>query len=179
MRSARGTATTIDATTPRLHDATTRSEALPERSATTAGMDDEPMKPGVEAGRVTQRRKVAPGADQGLLGRVLGAVMIPQDPIREGVAPVDARRGEGRECARSPRCARSTSSTCTLPALDGCGPSGRFTEYGTGCRRNVQIQVDVAATRARATAGGRPPRPRRVSSQAAATGACRPGIITP
>src|SRR3954469_11879017 len=46
-----------------------------------AGVDDEPMEPGVEPERVTKCRKVSPCPEQRLLRRVLGAVGIPEDPV--------------------------------------------------------------------------------------------------
>ena len=62
-----------------------------------AGVDDQAVKPGVETLAVTQRREVTPGAEHRLLGGVLGAVWITQDPERECVAAVDAGRDQGRE----------------------------------------------------------------------------------
>ena len=60
-------------------------------------MNDQAVQPGVEPLAVAQRRKVAPGAEQRLLGGVLGAVRITQDPVGQGIAAVDAGRHQGRE----------------------------------------------------------------------------------
>ena len=79
-----------------------------------AGIDDEAMEPGVEASRLAEGRQVAPRADQGLLGRVLGAMGIAKDAIREGVAAVDVGRSEGRERVWSPVAARTTSWYCSI-----------------------------------------------------------------
>jgi len=60
-------------------------------------MNDEPVEPGIEASGVAERGQVAPSADERLLGRILGAVVIAQNPVGQGVAAVDGRRREGRE----------------------------------------------------------------------------------
>ena len=108
-----------------------------------AGMDDQAVQPGVEALDVAERRQVAPRPEQRLLGRVLGAMRIAQDPVGEGVAAVDARRDQGREGVPVAVLARSTSSACIVRS--GCGgPSGRVTEYGAGPSRNVQSRSAAA-----------------------------------
>jgi len=50
-----------------------------------AGVDEEPVGPGLEPIRVTQRRQVPPRVEQGLLGGVLGEGRVAQDPARHGV----------------------------------------------------------------------------------------------
>ena len=53
-----------------------------------AGMDEDPVEPGLEAVRFTQVRKPAPGEDQGVLQRVLGETRVAQDPMSDGVERV-------------------------------------------------------------------------------------------
>ena len=47
------------------------------------------MEPGVEAVGIAQRREVAPGGDERLLGRVLGASVVTEDQAGSGVEPAD------------------------------------------------------------------------------------------
>src|SRR6478752_5502590 len=63
-----------------------------------AGVDDQAMEPGVKPLAVAQGREVTPGAEHRLLGGILRTVWITQDPKGEGIAVVDARRHQGREC---------------------------------------------------------------------------------
>ncbi len=60
-------------------------------------MDDEPMEPGFEPLRISERGQVAPCAQQRLLRRVLGAVMVTEDAVGEAIAPIDRGVDEGRE----------------------------------------------------------------------------------
>jgi hypothetical protein len=62
-----------------------------------AGMDEQPTNPGLEAGRVAERRELAPGRDEGALQGILGKVAIAQDPGRDRVQPVAGRVDQGRE----------------------------------------------------------------------------------
>ena len=57
-----------------------------------AGVDDEPMEPGLEPLGVAQRRQVPPGAEQRLLRGILRTVAITKDPVGEGVAAIDVLR---------------------------------------------------------------------------------------
>ena len=63
-----------------------------------AGMDDQPVQPGVETIRVAQARKVAPGADERVLDRVPCEFGVPDDQPGDRVQPHDGQvdeRGEG------------------------------------------------------------------------------------
>ena len=55
------------------------------------------MEPAVEAIRVAQPRKVAPGDDERLLGRVLGTVRVTQDEAGNGVESADRDARQLRE----------------------------------------------------------------------------------
>ena len=44
-----------------------------------AGIDHQPVQPGVEAIRVTEPRQIAPGADEALLDRILCQVRVTED----------------------------------------------------------------------------------------------------
>ena len=46
-----------------------------------AGPDDDPVRPGVETVRVAQPRQLVPDRDQRLLQRILGEVVVAQDPV--------------------------------------------------------------------------------------------------
>ena len=78
-----------------------------------AGVDHQAAQPGVESGGIAQCRKVAPGAEQGLLGGVLRAVLVAQDAVREGVAAVDAGR---RRATRRRQCRRDSLARPVRPA---------------------------------------------------------------
>ena len=60
--------------------------------------DEDPVRPGLEAGRVAELRKVAPDAQQRLLRRILGEVDVAQDPVRDGEEPVAHADSKEREC---------------------------------------------------------------------------------
>ena len=62
-----------------------------------AGMDDEAVEPGVEAVGIAEGGKVAPRAQQGLLGGILRTVRVAQDPEGERVTAVDDGCRERRE----------------------------------------------------------------------------------
>src|SRR5262245_11140871 len=55
------------------------------------------MEPRLESFEVTEPGQVAPGADQRLLGRILGAMLVAQDAVREAVATVDVLGRQGGE----------------------------------------------------------------------------------
>jgi hypothetical protein len=62
-----------------------------------AGAHEEPVRPGVEARRVAELRKVPPDGEQRLLRRILGEVGVAQDPVRHRVEAVARGDGEARE----------------------------------------------------------------------------------
>ncbi len=62
-----------------------------------AGANEEPVKPGVEAVGITQRRQVAPGGGERLLGRVLGASVVTEDQPGAGVESADRDARQLRE----------------------------------------------------------------------------------
>ena len=55
-----------------------------------AGVDEEGVTSGVEAGRVAELGEVLPDREQRLLGRVLGELYVAKDPMCDGVKPVAA-----------------------------------------------------------------------------------------
>ncbi len=57
-------------------------------------VDQEPIRPGVEAVGITQRGKVAPDVDLRLLRRVLGTRAVPQDAVGDKVEPIHQVVGE-------------------------------------------------------------------------------------
>jgi hypothetical protein len=61
------------------------------------GAHEEAVRPGIEACRVAELRKVPPDAQQRLLRRILGKAEVAQNPVRRGQEPIGSRSGEGRE----------------------------------------------------------------------------------
>ena len=71
---------------------------LAVRSSCVAGVQEEPVEPGVEAVGVAQGGQVPPASDERLLDGVLGAVGVPEDESGGGVEPADrgaCKHGEG------------------------------------------------------------------------------------
>ena len=62
-----------------------------------ARADEQAVEPGLEAVGVTQRRDVAPGGDERLLGGVLGPLIVAQDQTGDGVEPADREARQLRE----------------------------------------------------------------------------------
>ena len=63
-----------------------------------AGVDGDPMEPGVESIRVAQPREVAPSSDEGVLDRVARQLWVPEDEAGCGVQAREGqvdKRGEG------------------------------------------------------------------------------------
>jgi hypothetical protein len=79
------------------HQARRRTPGSSPPALAVALPDEDPVRPSLEAGRVAQLGKVAPDVDQGLLRRILGAVDVTQDPVRDGEEPVAHAHGQQRE----------------------------------------------------------------------------------
>ena len=62
-----------------------------------AGVDHEPMEPGIEPVQVAKARKVSPGTNQGLLNRVSSELRVPNDQSSGCVQPHDGQVNELRE----------------------------------------------------------------------------------
>lgn len=63
---------------------------------------EEAVEPGFEPFRIAELRKLAPGEEERLLDRVTGAVDVPDDPVRDGEAPVRVEVDELPEGGRIP-----------------------------------------------------------------------------
>ena len=66
--------------------------------AVAAGVEEDPVKPGIEAIGIAQGGQVPPASDERLLDGVLRAVRVPQDEPGRGVEPTDrgaCQHGEG------------------------------------------------------------------------------------
>ena len=59
-----------------------------------AGMNQEPLQPGVEEIRISEPPQLAPGDHQRLLNGILGSGDIPENSIRDGEEPVPARTSQ-------------------------------------------------------------------------------------
>ena len=69
-----------------------------------AGVDEDPMDPGLEAVRITELGQPAPGEHEGVLQCVLGEARVAQDPPGNRVEPVADlvhQDGEGLAIARA------------------------------------------------------------------------------
>jgi len=62
-----------------------------------AGVDQEPVEPGIEAVRIPQSAQVEPGVDQRVLDRILGSTIVANDEAGDGIEATDRRRRELRE----------------------------------------------------------------------------------
>ncbi len=79
-----------------------------------AGIDDEPVRPRVEAIRLAKGRQLAPGDQEGLLGGVLSEFGVAQDPISTAIRRSTAAGTRAANASSSPFCARRTRSACTV-----------------------------------------------------------------
>ena len=59
-----------------------------------AGVDDQPMQPGIEPVGFAKARKVPPGPDESVLDRVACELRVPEDQAGRPVQPHDGRAGE-------------------------------------------------------------------------------------
>ena len=62
-----------------------------------AGVDEQPMQPGVEPIRIAEPRQLAPGDHQRLLNGVLGSSDVSEDPLGDREHSVGRRPRENRE----------------------------------------------------------------------------------
>ena len=113
-----------------------------------AGIDDEAVQPRVEALGIAEGRKVPPRAEQRLLAGILGAVLVAQDSVREGVAAIDVARGQRCERVAIACCCPNYEILLLHPSRPlGWRPPGRFNEYGAGQSRNVQGSCNAIVPR--------------------------------
>ncbi len=70
----------------------------PPTGLVVAGVDQQPLEPGLEAAGVAQAADVAPGVDEALLDRVLAPVRVVQDAIRQREQSVIRGAREHVEC---------------------------------------------------------------------------------
>jgi hypothetical protein len=70
------------------------SDALPVPQRQTAGVDEDPPEPGVEALGIAQPGEMAPRGDERLLRGVLGVRVIPQDRARRSIHRLDLPANE-------------------------------------------------------------------------------------
>ena len=87
-----------------------------------AGSDEQAVEPGVEPLDVAQRRQVGPGADQGVLGRIMREIGVVQDQPGDAVEAIDSASARTAKASRSPRLALSTSSACNAPRPPSARP---------------------------------------------------------
>lgn len=59
-----------------------------------AGSHEQPVEPWVDRRWVTEPADVPPRVDEGILGRVLGTIPIPEDQAGDRIQSADRRRGE-------------------------------------------------------------------------------------
>ena len=117
-----------------------------------AGAHEEPVRPGLEAGRVAELRKVLPDAQQRLLRRILGEVEVAQDPARHGKVPIgDLGRKEGVRLLVTSLSSITRSVSMPLPH-DGIGSDRCFIRYGQGGPMRTSIFAPDTATPAEPSA---------------------------
>ena len=63
--------------------------ALGDPELIAAGVEEDPVKPGIETIGIAQGRQVPPASDERLLDGVLRSVWVPQDEPSRGVKPTD------------------------------------------------------------------------------------------
>jgi hypothetical protein len=63
-----------------------------------ASPEEQPVRPGIEAGRVAELRQVTPDAEERLLAGVLGEVRVAQDPVGDRVQSITHVDREARKC---------------------------------------------------------------------------------
>jgi hypothetical protein len=83
-------------------------DRTPARSpgVVTAGVDEEPMQPGVEGSGIAQTPDLVPGFDERVLNGILRGIPIAQDPPRDRIQAVVCGGREGIEClVIAPLCA--------------------------------------------------------------------------
>ena len=109
-----------------------------------AGVHDESIEPRIEPFGITQGRQVAPSSEECLLGRVLGAVMVAEDAVRQGIAAVDVVGGKHPEgiAIAAPRLPDEVD---LHPCPSVHGHNGRLVEYGAARRPNVQCCAETSA----------------------------------
>src|SRR5215212_12257375 len=93
-----------------------------------AGVDDEPVGPGLEPVWVPEPREVLPRVEQRPLCRVLGEERVAQDPARDRVEVVTHAFDQGVE-RRFVAAHRSLDESSLHPSPPGPAASGRFAEY--------------------------------------------------
>lgn len=74
-----------------------RAPLAPTSADVVAGVDEQPVEPGVEPLRVAQRGQIAPGSDQRFLGGILRELGVAQDVASGRVQPIDGTAGKHAE----------------------------------------------------------------------------------
>ena len=99
---------------------TSIGRATPTACHVDAGMDDEPMEPGIEPIGIAKLGQVPPGADEPLLDRVARELRVAEDQPGCRVQPRDGRADEHGEGVMIASLARSTRSRwSTVASLCG------------------------------------------------------------
>lgn len=68
--------------------------------AIAADVDEDPVEPGLEPGRIAQGGRSTPGAQQRILGRVLRLVLIAEDQAGQSIGAVKLPIGQPKELVR-------------------------------------------------------------------------------
>jgi hypothetical protein len=98
------------------------------RRLSIAAPDEHPVQPRLEPVRVADRGQVAPGTDEGFLGRVSRAVRVAQDERGDCVQPADGGRRQGVE---GPSVAGDrTSDELSIHPRSSAGTSCAYTVHG-------------------------------------------------
>ena len=124
-----------------------------------AGVDEEPMQPGVEPLRIAQAAQLMPGADERLLDRILRRVAVAEDPSSRSRTGGCTRRSRAHRMPRDRPAARARQAR--TPTAGPCSPTrGRpaSAEYDAGGAPILQIDrlSDAEPTRRGGGTIGRP-----------------------
>ena len=83
----------------RLGDVRDAWQIAPLPGLPVAGVDEEPVRPGLVLGRIAQAADVAPDVDEGSLGRVLGRLGVTEDAIGDAMQAGTVGERQGLEGA--------------------------------------------------------------------------------
>ena len=109
-----------------------------------AGVDEQPMEPGVEAVGVADGADVQPGGHQRLLDGIGRPVVAAQDQSRGSMQPIERLAASAVNASWSPLLARRTRSRCIGHPARG-GPVAALTHHESGGNPVVPSSLSAPA----------------------------------
>src|SRR5215207_8827148 len=111
-----------------------------------ACVHEEPVRPSLEATWIAELREVLPDREQRLLRRVLGEVLVAQDPARDREEPIGDRAGKEAICRLVAALSSFDQIGVHLIPADGDGFVRRLSHgYESGPWRSCQSAHSAAA----------------------------------